>query len=146
VENMPNSIRSLMSHSVISVQPNQTVQEAAQLMSQHNIGAIPVVENGQVKGIITDRDITLRSTAQGLDANAPVSACMSTNVIQGSPDMDVHEASQLMAQHQVRRLPIVENNQLVGFVSLGDLAVQDQYQNEAGEALSNISSNSNELQ
>ncbi|KHD85316.1 CBS domain-containing protein [Heyndrickxia ginsengihumi] len=142
---MTNSIRSLMSKEVISVQPNQTVQEAAQLMRQHNLGAIPVVENGQVKGMLTDRDITLRLTAKGADANVPVSSCMTNEVIHGTPDMDVHEASQVMAQHQVRRLPIVENNQLVGFVSLGDLAVQDQYQNEAGEALSNISTKSSEL-
>ncbi|MCM3025000.1 CBS domain-containing protein [Heyndrickxia ginsengihumi] len=142
---MTNSIRSLMSKEVISVQPNQTVQEAAQLMRQHNLGAIPVVENGQVKGMLTDRDITLRLTAKGADANVPVSSYMTNEVIHGTPDMDVHEASQVMAQHQVRRLPIVENNQLVGFVSLGDLAVQDQYQNEAGEALSNISTKSSEL-
>jgi CBS domain-containing protein len=136
---MADTIRDVMTTNIASVSPNQTVQEAAATMSEFNIGSLPVVENGQVRGIITDRDITLRTTAQGLDGNTPVSQCMSTNLVQGNPNMDVHEAANLMAQRQVRRLPIVENNQLVGMVALGDLATRNIYQNEAGQALSNIS-------
>jgi CBS domain-containing protein len=136
---MADTIRDVMTTNIASVSPNQTVQEAAAIMSEFNIGSLPVVENGQVRGIITDRDITLRTTAQGMDGKTPVSQCMSTNLVQGNPNMDVHEAANLMAQRQVRRLPIVENNQLVGMVALGDLATRDIYQNEAGQALSNIS-------
>ena len=130
----------LMSKNVISVSPNQTVQEAASLMSQYNIGSLPVVENGQLKGIITDRDITLRSTANGMDGQTPVSQCMSSgNLVSGRPDMDAHEAAQLMASQQIRRLPVVDNDQVVGMVALGDLAAQNIYADEAGQALSDIS-------
>nr|WP_223155198.1 CBS domain-containing protein [Alkalibacillus aidingensis] len=128
-----------MSDNVISVSPQQTVKEAAALMEQNDIGAIPVVENGQVRGIITDRDITLRATAHGQDGNCPINQCMSSQLLTAESSMDVHEAAALMAQNQVRRLPVVENGQLVGMLSIGDLAQQNIYRNEAGDALSNIS-------
>lgn len=129
-----------MTTNVVTVSPQQTVAEAAQMMSKYNVGAIPVVQNGQPVGMVTDRDITLRVTAQGQDAqNTTVGSIMSTNLTTGSPEMDVHEAANLMAQKQIRRLPVVENNQLAGIVALGDLAVTDIYQNEAGEALASIS-------
>ncbi|WP_096186428.1 CBS domain-containing protein [Evansella halocellulosilytica] len=136
---MNQTIRNLMSNHVVSVSPQQSVQEAAALMEQHDCGAVPVVENGQVRGIITDRDITLRATAHGLQANSPVSECMSSNLTVADVNMDIHEAANMMAQQQIRRLPVVENNQLVGMLSIGDLATQNIYQNEAGQALSNIS-------
>ena len=129
-----------MTTNVATVSPQQTVAEAAQMMSQHNIGSVPVVQNGQPVGMITDRDITLRVTAQGENPQSiTVDSIMSTNLATGTPEMDVHEAANLMAQRQIRRLPVVENNQLAGIVALGDLAVQNIYQNEAGEALSSIS-------
>jgi CBS domain-containing protein len=128
-----------MTKNVVTVSPNQTIKEAAALMSQHNVGAIPVVENGQVKGIITDRDITLRTTAEGRDGNTPVSQVMSTNIVSGNPNMSVQEAAQLMSQNQIRRLPIVENNQLSGIVALGDLATDNSSDQQAEQALSSIS-------
>ncbi|WP_163970216.1 CBS domain-containing protein [Oceanobacillus halotolerans] len=138
---MQQQLRNLMTSDVYTVKENQTVQEAAAIMSEHNIGAVPVVNNsGQVVGMVTDRDITLRSTAQGEQAQTPVTEIMtSQQVVQGTPDMDVNEAAELMSQQQIRRLPVVENGQVVGMVALGDLAVQNQYDDEAEEALSNIS-------
>jgi len=139
-----NTVREIMSQNVICVSSNQTVQEAAQLMSQHNIGSIPVVDNGQIRGIVTDRDITLRTTAEGMDGNTPVSEVMSTNLVSGDPNMSLQEAAQLMSQNQIRRLPVVENNQIVGIVALGDLAVNNQSNEQAGEALTNISKKNDE--
>jgi CBS domain-containing protein len=138
---MPQSLRDIMTDSVITIKESQTVQEAAELMSQYNIGSIPVVNNsGQLAGIITDRDITLRTTAQGENPQTPVSEVMTAQtIVQGTPDMDVHQAADLMAQQQIRRLPVVENGHVVGMVALGDLAVQDQFANEAEEALQSIS-------
>lgn len=133
------TLQNIMTDSVISLSPNQTVEEAAQLMSQHNIGAIPVVENGQVKGMVTDRDLTLRSTATGGNEKTPVSQVMTNEVITATPEMSVEEAAQLMAQKQIRRLPVVKNNQVVGMVALGDLATDQQFDQQAEEALSNIS-------
>lgn len=134
-----SSIREIMTKNVASVTPNTSIQEAAKIMSEHNVGSLPVVENGQIRGIITDRDITLRSTADGKSGSEPVSHVMTSHIVSGNPDMSVDEAAQLMAQNQIRRLPIVENNNLVGIVALGDLATQNIYQNEAEQALSSIS-------
>lgn len=134
-------LREIMTSDVVTINETQSVQDAAALMSQHNIGSVPVVNsNGQMVGIVTDRDITLRTTAQGESAQTPVSQVMTAQkIVQGTPDMDVHEAANLMAQQQIRRLPVVENGQVTGMVALGDLAVQNQYANEAEQALQNIS-------
>jgi CBS domain-containing protein len=138
---MTEKLQNVMTQSVVSVSPDQSLKEAAALMSQYNVGSLPVVQNGQLAGIITDRDITLRSTAKGLDGNTTVSQCMTSgNLVSGNPTMDVHEAANLMAQNQIRRLPVVDNNNVVGMVALGDLATKNIYQNEAGQALTNISS------
>lgn len=136
---MAQTLKDVMSGDVVFCSPDQSVKEVAELMNSHNIGSIPVTENGRFEGIITDRDITIRTTAKGLD-NATVLDCMSSkSLISGTPDMDVHEAARLMSDHQIRRLPIVENGRVIGIVSLGDLAVEDQYDNEAEKALSGIS-------
>jgi CBS domain-containing protein len=92
------TISNAMSRQVATISSNQTVQEAAELMSRHNIGAIPVVDQGVLKGMITDRDITLRTTAEGQDGQTPVSNVMTTNVVSGNPNMSLEEASQMMAQ------------------------------------------------
>jgi CBS domain-containing protein len=136
---MSQTLSDIMTTNVVSVSSNQSVREAAALMSQHNIGSLPVVDDGQLTGIVTDRDITIRCTSQGMNPDSPVSQCMSTNLVSGNSTMDVHEAAQLMAQQQIRRLPVVDNQQLVGMVALGDLATTQIYQNEAGQALSSIS-------
>ncbi|MFC4022257.1 CBS domain-containing protein [Oceanobacillus longus] len=138
---MSQYLRDIMTSQVMTVNETQSVQEAAAIMSQYNIGAVPVINNsGQMVGMVTDRDITLRTTAQGQNAQTPVSQVMTAQqMVEGTPDMDVHQAAQLMAQQQIRRLPVIENGQIVGMVALGDLAVQNQYANEAEQALSSIS-------
>jgi len=139
---MHNSkLKDIMTSSVVTVSPQQTVQEAAQIMSQYNIGFVPVVDNNRCVGIITDRDITLRVTAKGQDATTTkVNSVMSKNVVTGKMDMDVHEAANLMAQNKIRRLPVIDDqNNLRGVVALGDLAVEDYFEDEAGDALSHIS-------
>ena len=137
---MSKTLQQIMSKNVATVSPQQTVAEAAQIMSQYNVGAVPVVQNNKPVGIITDRDIALRVTANAQNpAAVKVEETMSTGLVTGTPDMDVHQAANLMAQNQIRRLPVVDNNGLAGIVALGDLAVQNIYQDEAGEALSSIS-------
>lgn len=134
-------LRNIMTTDVQTVQENQPVQEAAAIMSQYNIGSIPVInESGQMTGIITDRDITLRTTAQGENAQTPVSEVMTAQqIVQATPDMDPQQAAEIMAQQQIRRLPVVENGQIVGIVALGDIAVESQLDSKAEEALSSIS-------
>jgi CBS domain-containing protein len=138
---MAQRLRDVMTRQVATVHPNQTLEEAAKIMSEYNIGPVPVVENGQCVGMITDRDIAIRATAHNRDSQTRVRDVMTHNIVTASADMDVHDAADLMAKHQIRRLPVVDNQQVVGIVSLGDLAVRDIYENEAGSALSDISQN-----
>lgn len=133
-------IGDIMTRDVRTIDRNSTVEQAARMMKELNVGSIPVTENGNVIGIITDRDVVLRNVADGRTAaDTRVEEVMSKTVVTATPDMDVHRAADLMAQNQIRRLPIVENDRMVGIVSIGDLAVRNIYENEAGEALSSIS-------
>jgi|SRR5690625_1529551 len=138
---MSQQLRNIMTSNVYTVNETQSVKEAAAIMSEYNIGSVPVINNnGDMVGIITDRDITLRSTAQGEGAEERVSDVMTAQqVVQGTPDMNVERAAELMSQQQIRRLPVVEHGQVVGMVALGDMAVDNQYNDEAEEALSSIS-------
>jgi CBS domain-containing protein len=138
-----HKVRDIMSTDLEYVSPQDNVFEAAVLMKDHNIGAVPVVENGQLRGMVTDRDLVIRNIAERRPNSAPVGEIMSTHLVYCTPDMSVDEAAKLMAEAQVRRLPVVENNRLVGMVSLGDMAVRQPYQNEASEALNVISETHN---
>lgn len=132
-------IKDLMTKDVSSVKRNSTLQDAAKIMKDLNVGSIPVCDGKQAVGIITDRDIAIRNVANAGMTNTPVEQVMSTNLISGHPQMSDQEAARLMAENQIRRLPIMENKEIVGIVSLGDLAVQSASDMEAGEALSSIS-------
>jgi CBS domain-containing protein len=131
-------VRDIMSSNIESCSSQDSLQTVASKMKQLNIGALPVVENGQVTGMITDRDVTIRAVADD-NANKNVEQVMTHNVVSVSPDASVEEAAQLMAQHQIRRLPVVENGQIVGMVALGDLSVSEKSNEKAGEALTQIS-------
>jgi len=132
-------LRDIMTQQVAYVTPQDNVYEVANLMKQHNVGMIPVVENGALQGVITDRDLVLRCIAERQPNSLKASDIMTSNPVTGHPDMSVAEASQLMAQHQIRRLPVVENGQIVGVVAIGDMAVREPFSDQAGQALSNIS-------
>lgn len=137
---MTQKLKDVMTQNIATISPQQSIQEASQLMSQHNVGSIPVVDNGRCVGIVTDRDIALRAVSQGQSPSATtVQSVMTTDIVTGTPAMDVHEAANLMAQRQIRRLPVVDNGSVTGIVALGDLATQNIYQNEAGQALAQIS-------
>ena len=133
-------VKDIMTRDVATLNPEDTVERAAQLMKQYNIGAIPVCKSEKIIGVITDRDIALRSVAEGENGrNQTVREVMSSNPVMINSETDVHDAARIMSERQVRRLPVVENNNIVGIVSLGDLAVESILQDNAGEALSNIS-------
>jgi CBS domain-containing protein len=132
-------VKQIMTTDVSTVAPNDTVTKAASLMGQLNIGSVPVTDNNRVVGIVTDRDIVLRGVAKGEGANQKISEVMTTNVKSVTPDTDVHTVADIMAENQIRRLPVVDNDQLVGIVAIGDLAVENIFENEAGEALHTIS-------
>lgn len=132
-------IRDVMTPNPRTVSPNDTVQAAAQVMQAEDTGAVPVVEDGQVLAVVTDRDIVVRVVAEGGSLSTPVGDIASKSVVCVSPEMSTREASELMSEHQIRRLPVVENNRLVGIVSIGDLAVKDGKDSRWGDTLQSIS-------
>ncbi|MFF3818507.1 CBS domain-containing protein [Streptomyces bluensis] len=133
---MADLVREVMTPGVVAVRPDASLVEAAQLMRAQDIGDVLVAGGRGVVGVLTDRDITLRAVADGADP-LTVSAeavCTPHPVVIG-PDDDVSAAVELMRRHAVRRLPVVENGQAVGMVSLGDLAVAQ----DPASALADIS-------
>ena len=120
---MQETVKNVMSRNVVAVLPSDTADIAAKLMSEHDIGSVPVISGGQLKGVLTDRDIVVRCISKGYAANnTKVADLMSTHVAFVSPDQSVHEAVSLMAAERVRRLPVVNNGFVDGMVSLADVA------------------------
>lgn len=134
-------VRDLMSKSVVTIAPEESAALAARLLSRHELGALPVcAADGTLAGIVTDRDIVTRCVAAGEDpGRVPVRDIMSPAPSVITPEAPVSAAARLMAQRQVRRLPVVEQGQVVGMLSLGDLARSRRTDTEAAEALSDIS-------
>lgn len=129
-----------MTTNVKTCEPSTPLTEVAKTMAQINCGCVPVMEGGRLAGVVTDRDIVLRAVANGKDIRTTTARdCMTSPAITASPDMDAHEAADMMAEKQIRRLCCVEGDKVVGIVSLGDLATEQIHVNEAGEALSSIS-------
>jgi CBS domain-containing protein len=119
-----------------------TISDIAQMMRDLNVGIIPVVkDDGELAGVITDRDITIRVVADGLNTlDTSVQDFLSPNPICVSSSDSVDDARQLMSEHQIRRLLVVDDGKLVGIVSIGDVAIKDREQKKAtGEALQDIS-------
>lgn len=120
--------------------PHEPVTAAAKIMREVNCGSVPVCEGKKVVGMITDRDIVINCVADGNDCNSVhCHDCMTSDVITCSPDTDVHECARMMAEHQIRRIPVVQNGEMIGICAIGDLATVDIHINEAGDALSHIS-------
>jgi signal-transduction protein with cAMP-binding, CBS, and nucleotidyltransferase domain len=119
-------VRDVMTPGPIGVDYDQSVGEAARAMRDWGVGAILVVSNGSLYGLVTDRDLVVRAVAEERGADEPVGPLSSANLIGVDADADVHEAMRLMRQHGVRRLPVLEDGQVAGVVSLGDLAMQDE--------------------
>jgi len=133
-------VKDVMTSNVSVVEENSSISEVASKMKSLNVGSIPVCDSGgKPLGMITDRDIVIRNVSEGSGYDISIGSIMTPNVITVTPDTGIHEAARIMAQNQIRRLPVVENNKMVGILSIGDLAVRDIYINEAGDALSNIS-------
>ena len=118
------NIRDIMTPNPRTVSPDDSIESAARIMRDEDTGAVPVVQNGRPVGMLTDRDIVIRAVAAGGSARS-VREVVTERFISVSPDATTREATDLMSEHQIRRLPVVENERLVGIVSLGDLAVKE---------------------
>lgn len=133
-------VKDIMTKNVAYINPASTVVEAAQLMQKHNVGSIPVCDQNGVIGIVTDRDIVVRNVAHGSNPqNTKVQDVMTSSVATATPDMDISDVSRLMSNNQIRRVPVVENNKLVGMVALGDVATDAKFDTEVASALAEIS-------
>ena len=134
-------VKECMCRAVACVKPETTICDVAKLMLNKHVGCIPVCDNNKnVVGLVTDRDLTLRSLACEKDIKqTPVSEIMTTKVFNVSPDAEVSEAEKIMCDCQIRRVPVVENDVLVGIITVGDLANnQNVPQNEVSSTVEGI--------
>src|SRR3712207_742027 len=134
-------LREIMTPNVQVVSPEATLEEAASLMRELDVGPLPVCDGRRVHGMITDRDVTVRATAEGRDPTTTrVRDVMTPEVIFAYDDQDVREAARLMQEKQIRRLLVLDRNKdLVGIVSLGDLAIETGDDKLSGQTLESIS-------
>ncbi|MBT2726046.1 CBS domain-containing protein [Bacillus sp. ISL-75] len=132
-------IRDIMTEEVECCTLLDNVYEVALKMKQLNVGAIPIIDQEKVVGMITDRDIVVRGVAEKHPGSTKVEDIMSNDLITVTPDSSSKDAAKLMANHQIRRLPVVEEGKLIGIVSLGDFAIRELTDDQAKEALTEIS-------
>ncbi|MFC0015229.1 MULTISPECIES: CBS domain-containing protein [Allobacillus] len=132
-------LKEVMTDTVIAADATDSLTETAKEMKNNDIGDLPVLEGNKLKGVVTDRDIVIRGLAEGKNPeNTEVREIMTSKVISASPDTDVHEGVQQMESHQVKRLFIVENDNLQGVVTTGDLARNPQTKDIVDEVQSAI--------
>ena len=139
------TVKDVMTTNIQYCTPLDNVYEVAVKMKDYVVGAIPICEDGHLLGMITDRDIAIRGVAEKHPGSTKVTDIMSEKLVTVTADVSVDEAAELMASEQIRRLPVVDGEKLIGMVSLGDLATRDQYSDNAGKALSEISECHGEL-
>ena len=133
---MASTVSEVMTRDPATVEADTPVVEAARLMRESDAGNVVVLENGQVSGIVTDRDIVIRLVADEKPYDTPVREVCSSDPQTLGPDSSIEQAIQLMRTHAIRRIPVVENGRAVGVVSIGDLAIE----RDEDSALADISS------
>ena len=133
-------VKELMTADPATVEPDATLGAVATLMKQEDCGSIPVVQGGRLLGIVTDRDIVIRAVAAGKDPRSTkVAEVMSADPITIRSDDDVTEAERLMADRQIRRLPVCDDGKLAGIIAIGQLARREHDEERTGETLKEIS-------
>ncbi len=134
--------RDIMTRSVTAAAPEMPLREVAALMREGDMGALPVVKDNKLLGIITDRDIVVRAVAEGKDANTTTAAeVMTAEVFSARPDTFMFEVIRLMGDKQVRRVPVIgEAGELCGMIAMADIALEMEDEREIAETLEDISS------
>jgi CBS domain-containing protein len=117
-------ISEIMTEAVVTAPPESSAREVATLMRDRNVGSVVLVESGRPVAMITDRDLALGALAETGDPTAPASRFSTAPVVTGEPDMELDEAAALMISHRIRRLPVMNRDELVGIVTLDDIAVR----------------------
>lgn len=132
-------VREAMTRLVDSIRADQTIAEAAILMAERDIGALPVLAQGKLAGIVTDRDLVIRGVAEQLPSDTPLSDVMTAKVHCCYPDDDIDDALRIMADEQVRRVPVCDGSgMLVGMITLADAARHDHRRKDVALTLSDI--------
>jgi CBS domain-containing protein len=135
-------VSEVMTAQVVTAKPTETIREVAEIMKRIDAGAVPVFDDGKVAGMVTDRDIVLRVVAEGGDLSAPISGVMTDDVQSCHQDDNVADAAAQMANHQLRRLIVTDDDgKLSGILSLGDIAL-DYGNKQVGHTLEEISAGS----
>jgi len=133
-------VREIMTKEVGTATLDSTIEDVAAMMKEEDVGAIPVVDDGELAGIVTDRDIVIRCIAEGkAPADTTVEEILTEELHTIEPEADVEDAAQVMSERQIRRLPVVDGGELVGVISLGDIAVKDEDSQTAADSLEDIS-------
>jgi len=134
-------VKDIMTRKVEVIAPDTSIAEAAEVMKAHDVGVLPVCDGDRLIGLLTDRDIIVRSTADGFHPETvQAGEVMTADVVYGFDDQEIDEASRIMEEKQIRRLPIVNRQKrLVGMLSLGDIAVGTGDKELAGQALKEVS-------
>jgi CBS domain-containing protein len=133
--------REIMSTRLKTATREMSLQEVALLMREGDMGALPVVEDGRLVGIVTDRDIVIRAVAEGRDPATPIGDVMTTEIFSVRPEDFVFEAIRLMGDKQVRRIPVVgDDGKLGGIIAMADVALEMEDEREIAETLEEISS------
>lgn len=134
------TVSDVMTRNVRSLSPTDTVASAAQAMDELDVGVIPVCEGDKLLGVVTDRDIVLRAVAKGLDGNTPLRKVMSDDIRTARESDDLDTVLADMAASQIRRLPVLDSEErLIGIISIGDIALKGQDEEDVGQSLGEIS-------
>ncbi|MGD9631128.1 MAG: CBS domain-containing protein [Pyrinomonadaceae bacterium] len=131
----------IMTRDVKTATGEMTLRDAAAMMRDGDMGSVPVVEDGRLVGILTDRDIVVRAIAEGKDPTTPIAEAMTTEIFSVRPEDFVFEAIRLMGDKQVRRIPVVgQAGELAGIIAIADIALEMEDEREIAETLEEISS------
>lgn len=140
-ENSRKRCREIMTRNVTTGSRGMTLQDVSKIMRDGDMGALPIVENNTLIGIVTDRDIVVRGIAEGRESSTDIAEVMTSEIFSVKPDDFVFEAIRLMGDKQVRRMPVVsENGDLVGIIAMADVALETEDEREIAETLEEISS------
>jgi signal-transduction protein with cAMP-binding, CBS, and nucleotidyltransferase domain len=120
---MDEKVRDIMTPNPVGVYYDQTIAEAARVMRDAGVGAVLVVQGDSLGGVVTDRDLVIRGLAEGAGADAPVGPLCSPKLVGVDAAADIADAELLMRENAVRRLPVIEDGQIVGIITVGDIAV-----------------------
>ena len=141
------TVRDLMIDDVLTIEASATLTEAARTMRDGNVGVLPVVEHGRLRGVITDRDIVVRAVADGaLSSDTRVGECATWDIVCARPESTIDEAMEVMADCQIGRLPVVDaDNKVIGIVTLSSLALRSRKQDDALETAQQVSKRSSRI-